>query len=366
MPRLAFEPARRLLNEGETATYTVALDTRWLGAEVTIAISSDNPDVTVSPSSVSISQHDWSARTITVTAAHDADDADDFATLQHAASGGHFNNVGGRVRIEVSDDDDNTPTPTPTPPPPPPGLPTVAATYTIEVPVGGHTITITREAGSLAGVTLALPVNLDRSPRITLAPAGDHIPRISARFGLGADAAAQALVVITVVNAPTDGLTICLPVSDDLATEAGDRPLTLARYAGGAIGWVAVSDTELREMEMQVCAAGQTAIGTFAVAYTLPQLGPASNLTVAAGDAVGTLVLRWTAGANATRHWVAGIKQSDWDAGDFSNLIWTAASGTDMHTVSGLDSGAEYVFAVAAGRGSEWSGWTALVRGVVE
>ena len=58
-----------LMNEGETATYTVEPDTRWLGAELTINISSDNPDLTVSPEQVSISQYDWSEQTITLTAA---------------------------------------------------------------------------------------------------------------------------------------------------------------------------------------------------------------------------------------------------------------------------------------------------------
>ena len=116
-PKLAFDPPHYLLmNEGETATYTVELDTRWLGAEVIINISSDNPDITVSPDTVSISQYDWSERTIEVTAAKDADGDDDYATIRHIANGGHYNNVGGRLRVEVSDDD-IVPTPTPAPTP---------------------------------------------------------------------------------------------------------------------------------------------------------------------------------------------------------------------------------------------------------
>ena len=98
-PKLAFDPpAYLLMDEGETTTYTVELDTRWLGAEVIINISSDNPDITVSPEQVSISQYDWSERTITVTAADDADGEDDYATIRHIANGGHYNNVGGRLR----------------------------------------------------------------------------------------------------------------------------------------------------------------------------------------------------------------------------------------------------------------------------
>ena len=60
---------------------------------------------------------------------------------------------------------------------------------------------------------------------------------------------------------------------------------------------------------------------------------------------------------------VAGIKQSDLDAGDTSNIIWTAASARTMHTLTGLESGGEYAFAIAAGRGSQWRSWTALARG---
>ena len=104
----------------------------------------------------------------------------------------------------------------------------------------------------------------------------------------------------------------------------------------------------------------------FAAAYIVPQLGPPSGLTVAPGDGAGTLVLRWTAGRDATRHWIAGIKQSDLDAGDSGSLIWTAADSSGMHTLTGLDSGAEYVFAVAAGLGAEWSAWTPLARGTPE
>ena len=388
-PRLAFEPERLLLNEGASAAYTVELDTRWLGAEVVIAITSDNPDVTVAPAQVSISQHDWSARTITVTASDDADGDDDFATLRHLANGGQFNNVGGRVWVEVSDDDEPTspeptptptpapgqtptpgpsptpgPTPTPTPMPTPtplPGLPTIATTFTTEVPVDGQMVTITREAGSLAGVTLALPSVLTRNLWITIAPLADDIPLSSSSYGLGTTPAAQSGAALTVAGAPAGGLHLCLPLSDVLVSEAGSRPLTLVRYEGAA--WQALPGAERRGDS--VCAPG-VATGVFAAAYALPQLGPASDLTVAAGDTAGTIILRWTPGANATRHWVAGIKQSDWDAGDFSGLIWTAASSNTMHTVSGLDSGAEYVFAVAAGRGSEWSGWTDLVRGTAE
>ena len=208
VPRLAFEPDYLLMTEGETATYTVELDTRWLGAEVTVAITSDNPDVTVSPTQASFRPTDWDPRTIKVTVADDADGDDDFAILDHIASGGHFNNVYGRLRVEVADD--------------------------------------------------------------------DSVPAASAQTGAPAQVAA---------------------------------------------------------------------------------------LTPAPGDQPGTIVLAWTPAAGATRYWIAGIKQTDWDAGDFSGVIWEASSGASTHTVAGLDEGSLYAFTVAGGNAAgQWGLWSPLSR----
>jgi len=87
-----------------------------------------------------------------------------------------------------------------------------------------------------------------------------------------------------------------------------------------------------------------------------------SGLSATAGTASGTVNLSWNRGNNSTMHWVAGIKQADWDAGDYSSVIWVRASSNTSHTVTGLDSGAEYVFTVAAGRQAagqdpQWSSW---------
>ncbi len=95
-------------------------------------------------------------------------------------------------------------------------------------------------------------------------------------------------------------------------------------------------------------------------------LGAPSNLTATQGPLPGIVTLSWMAGSNSAMTWIAGIKQADWDAGDFGNVIWTQASSNNSHTFTGLDSGAEYVFTVNAGRGSgaseEWSGWTPFAR----
>ncbi len=73
-------------NEGDTpatGTYTIVLDTQPSG-EVMVAITSNNPDVTVMPESSIFTTSDWNqSQTVTVTAAGDADATDDTATLTH-------------------------------------------------------------------------------------------------------------------------------------------------------------------------------------------------------------------------------------------------------------------------------------------
>ena len=76
------------------------------------------------------------------------------------------------------------------------------------------------------------------------------------------------------------------------------------------------------------------------------------------------MVLTWTPAAYAARHFVFGIKQLDAAAGDASNpAAWTCSERPNLHTVTGLESGATYYFTVTAGRAgadgsNEWSAWT--------
>ena len=73
------------LNEGASATYTVVLDHEPTH-DVTVGISSDNPDVTVDEDSLTFTPSDFAAKTVTVMVAADADNMDEMATLTHAVS----------------------------------------------------------------------------------------------------------------------------------------------------------------------------------------------------------------------------------------------------------------------------------------
>ena len=94
----------------------------------------------------------------------------------------------------------------------------------------------------------------------------------------------------------------------------------------------------------------------------LPALGAVSELRAVAGS--GSVTLTWTPGANATMHFVAGIKHSNLSAGRSTAFaVWTnTRSASGRYTARGLESGVEYVFTVVSGRvenGREvWSGWT--------
>ena len=92
-------------------------------------------------------------------------------------------------------------------------------------------------------------------------------------------------------------------------------------------------------------------------------LGSATGLSAMAGTAAGTVELTWMAGTSSTRHWLAGVKVSDWEAGDFSNIIWRATTGQSSDTVTGLTSGAQYAFTVLSGDASSWdSTWAPIQR----
>ena len=115
-PGVTVTPASLTVGEGVTGRYTVRLNTQPSGGNVTVAISSDNTDVTVSPISLTFTATNWSsAQTVTVSAAEDDDAANDTATLTHAPSGADYDFVSNAdLAVTVTDDDTRGVTFTPT------------------------------------------------------------------------------------------------------------------------------------------------------------------------------------------------------------------------------------------------------------
>ena len=101
-PPLALSVSSLTVAEGGSATYTVALGAKPEGP-VQVWISSDNPDVTVSPAALDFTPANWSmAQAVAVKAAPDDDDAADAATLRHTATGGGQEGAGDGVVVAVS------------------------------------------------------------------------------------------------------------------------------------------------------------------------------------------------------------------------------------------------------------------------
>ena len=148
-PRLAFVPRSLTIDEGSTGTYTVELDTRILTGAVTIAIASDHPSVTVSPTEVTLKPLDMAPRTITVTAAADDDRDDENVVITHTANGAHYYDVIATVGVTVNDT-------TAPPPAPDPALSVSATSLRLaEGGSGSYTVALATEPDTNVTVTIA-------------------------------------------------------------------------------------------------------------------------------------------------------------------------------------------------------------------
>ena len=113
-PALKFSDLTLTIDEGGSATYSVWLAT-VPSAKVSVAIESDNPEVTLDRKALSFGVGDWNQpQRITVSVREDDDTLPDKAMLAHEASGGGYGAVSGTVGVTVIEND--TPGLTITPP----------------------------------------------------------------------------------------------------------------------------------------------------------------------------------------------------------------------------------------------------------
>ncbi len=235
----------------EGAAYTVRLDGAPTGP-VTVAISSDKPDVTTAPASLSFDRSNWRApQTVTVTAAADDDDYADTAQLTHTASGGGLDGETKILVALVSEPGDTR-------------VRAPAAGDPAVYMVGGHRVEVRAEAGVPPGVEIVPPAALAADLSVTLRPVSDDVSLAPGVFAFGA-AGAQVAVDVSVTGVPAAGLELCLPAPAELRAASGGRALTLLRHDGTA--WVEVAGARLDEAAERVCAAGITEFSPFAVGW---------------------------------------------------------------------------------------------------
>ena len=220
-PRLAFSARSLTIDEGGAGTYTVELDTRILTGAVTIAITTDNPAVTVSPTEVTLKPLDMAPRTIRVTAAADDDRDDESVVITHTANGAHYYDVVATVGVLVNDT---------TAPPPDPAVTASVATlelreggsgrYTVALaaaPAGAVSVAIASDNGDVTAMPAALAFtadNWDTGQWVTVSAAADNdaapdtATLTHTASGGGYDAAAAARVRVSVTDDDRAGLAI--------------------------------------------------------------------------------------------------------------------------------------------------------------
>ena len=222
-PRLAFVPRSLTIDEGSTGTYTVELDTRILTGAVTVAITSDNADVTVAPAEVSFRPLDMAPRTITVSAASDGDRNDENVVLTHTANGAHYYDVIATVGVTVNDT-------TAPPPAPEPALSVSvtalrlaeggSASYTVALgtrPDGNVSVAIASDNADVTTRPAALTfttANWATAQRVTVRAASDGDTAADTATlthtasGGGYDEAPAVSVAVSVTDGDTAGLAI--------------------------------------------------------------------------------------------------------------------------------------------------------------
>ena len=113
---ITVSPTTLSVNEGDplAALHREAHSPTGRGVTVSIAPPGGS-GVTVSPAVLTFTTDNWStAQTVTVTAAHDDDLANDTAMLAHTAAGGGYNDATATVTVTVTDDDTAAITASPT------------------------------------------------------------------------------------------------------------------------------------------------------------------------------------------------------------------------------------------------------------
>ncbi len=305
-------PAALTVAEGRSASYRVALATRPT-APVTVTIDgAAGTDLTVSSAKLTFAVATWDrAQEVTVSAAADADAADDTATLGHAAAGGGYDGLTARVAVTVTD-----------------------TTPTLRI----------------AGAAAAESAGALRFEALLSAPASGAVTvgyaTADGSAEAGADYTAAAADATLTIEAGARSAVIAVPVIDDAVDEADAETFTvtlrdpvgaaLADGAQAATGTITDDDARGVTVSETVLQLDEGSSGSYTVVL---RSRPTEDVTVtvagAAGDvsvAAASRTLRFAAGAWDTAQTVTVRAAEDDDA-------LADAAVTLTHTVSGGDYG---------------------------
>ena len=257
------------VDEGGSETHTLRLRSQPTAA-VTVKIVSNNPDVTVSPPSLTFNpsgSNRWNRNeTVTISAAHDSDAVDDVATLTYTTSGGDYGGPGAlSIDRPVSVDDDDTGTRTG------PQLPRISLT-------GGADVT--------EGAAASFTVNADPAPTARLTVNVEVIEPQGQDFV----AANQEGVRTVTLNAGATSATFTVPTVNDNTEEEDGRVQVFVNdgtgYSAGGGSVVNIIDDDgptLTTSAASFASASSSAAedaGTRNVTVNLSSAAPSGGLTL--------------------------------------------------------------------------------------
>ena len=317
--------------EGEQETYTVVLETEPTGAvtiEPMIETGSDE-DVRVSPQRLIFTPSSWNtAKTVTVSAAQDADSTDDEARITHSVSGadyGEAETTADPVSVTVTDDDI-----------PSTQITLSVSTQTVHESAGTTPITVTAQ---LDGVPAGVPVEITLSLEGTAGGAQD-----------GIDFATLTPVTLTIGASATSASTQ-VPVTpfDDRIDEDAGETLQLVAQTSSNLALTPASrfDVTIEDDDERgfVLSKSSATVGEGDdTSYTVKlATQPTENVTVTltpSGPAASDLTMdppnvMFTASSWNTAQTVTVSAADDADANDETGIIVHETSEGDYASVRG-------------------------------
>ena len=257
-PGVTVTPSSLTVAEGDTGTYTVELSVVPTG-DVTVSVTGGG-DVTVSPASLTFSTSSWNtAQTVTVTAGHDDDAADDTQTVAHAVVTGGATEYDGAtldgVDVTITDDEE-------------PGVTVSPSSLEVDE---GDTGTYTVELSVIP--TGDVTVSVSGGGDVTVSPE-------ALTFSTGDWSTAQTVTVTAAQDddGADDTVTVAHAVVDGSATE----------YVGETLDGVDVTITDDEEPGVTVLPSSLTvaegATGTYTVKLSVVPTGDVTVSVTGGGD----------------------------------------------------------------------------------
>ena len=311
-----FNPSSLSVPEGGDATYTVVLTSRPSGeVTVTPSLASNDTDVTAG-AALTFTEATWDqARTVTVSAAHDADAANDTATIVHSISGADYeaNKVtAGDVSVTV--DDDET------------ALTLTVSPASLDEHRRGAVVTVT---AALDGATRDAPTTLT----LSVGAAGDAATE-------GTDYAMVSDLILKISSGESSGkVGFRFATIEDFIDEP-DEALSIT-VTGRAAGFEVIGTT------LSIIDNDERGVQISPTSLTLPEGGNESYRVVLTSQPTGEVTVTPSFGSGDTDVTVSAALMFTGENWDQAQTVTVSAArdadaGNDMATITHAVSGADY------------------------